>query len=56
MGKGQAVSEAYMGIREGAPQPTMAMKVGVGRLRRESGVMDVVRVRRYSWQYCSYYL
>ena len=53
MGKGQAVAEAYMGIREGEPQPMMAMKVGVGRFRRESGVMEEVRVRRYSWQYCS---
>jgi hypothetical protein len=55
MGKGQAVAEAYMGIREGEPQPMMAMKVGVGRFRRESGVMEEVRVRRYSWQYCSDY-
>ena len=51
MGKGQRVSFAYMGIREGAPWPTIAMKVGVGRARSESGVMDSVRVRRYSWQF-----
>jgi len=48
MGKGQEVSVAYMGIREGEPQPMMAMKVGVGRCRRLSGVMDFVNVRTYS--------
>ena len=40
-----------MGIKEGEPWPTMAMKVGVGRASRESGVMDAVRVRMYSWQF-----
>lgn len=42
----------YMGIRPGEPCPTIAMKVGVGRARRESGVMEEVRVRMYSWQFC----
>lgn len=41
-----------MGIREGEPQPMMAMAVGVGRWRREEGVMEAVRVRMYSWQFC----
>lgn len=50
MGNGQPVEEAYMGIREGAPCPIMQMKVGVGRRRRDSGVMEEVRVRMYSWQ------
>jgi len=40
-----------MGIREGEPQPTMAMNVGMGRERRESGVMDSERSLRYSWQF-----
>lgn len=53
MGNGQPVEEAYIGIREGAPCPIMQMKVGVGRRRRDSGVMDAVRVRMYSWQFCS---
>lgn len=42
----------YMGIREGEPCPIMQMKVGVGRRRRESGEMEEVRVRMYSWQFC----
>ena len=41
-----------MGIRLGEPQPITAMKVGVGRERREEGLMERVRVRRYSWQFC----
>jgi hypothetical protein len=41
-----------MGIREGEPWPTMAMKVGVGSRRRSAGVMEEVRVRIYSWQFC----
>lgn len=51
MGKAQLVSDWYMGMREAAPCPTMVMKVGVGRCRREAGVMDLVRARMYSWQY-----
>lgn len=51
MGKGQSVADWYMGIREGEPQPTMAMNVGVGRERREEGVMELVRERMYSWQF-----
>jgi hypothetical protein len=43
----------YIGIREGAPCPIMQMNVGVGRRRRDSGVMEEVRVRMYSWQFCS---
>jgi len=39
-----------MDIKEGDPQPTMAMNVGVGRDRREAGVMELVRERMYSWQ------
>jgi hypothetical protein len=42
----------YIGIREGAPCPIMQMNVGVGRRRRDSGVMEEVRVRMYSWQFC----
>ena len=41
-----------MEIREGEPQPTTAMKVGVGRERSEAGVIDAVRARMYSWQFC----
>ena len=52
MGKGHWVSAWYMGIKAGEPQPIIAMKVGTGRWRREAGVMDAVRVRRYSWQFC----
>ena len=52
MGKGQCVSAAYIGIREGEPWPTIAMKVGVGRARSSSGVMESARVRRNSWQFC----
>ena len=37
-----------MGIRFGEPQPIMAMNVGVGSVRRDAGVMDVVSVRMYS--------
>jgi hypothetical protein len=37
-----------MGMSEGEPQPMMAMKVGVGSVRRESGVMEDVRVRMNS--------
>ena len=51
MGKGQLVVDAYMGIREGEPQPIMQMKVGVGRERREEGDMESWRVRMYSWQF-----
>ena len=53
MGNGQPVEVAYIGIRVGAPCPIMQMKVGVGRRRRDSGVMEEVRVRMYSWQFCS---
>jgi hypothetical protein len=42
----------YIGIREGAPCPIMQMNVGVGKRRRDSGVMEEVRVRMYSWQFC----
>lgn len=48
MGKGQRVSAWYIGIRAGEPHPIMAMKVGMGRERRESGVVVLVRVRMYS--------
>lgn len=51
IGNGQFVASWYMGIRDGLPQPTTAMKVGVWSWRRESSVMDVARVRRYSWQF-----
>jgi hypothetical protein len=44
-----------MGIREGEPWPTMAMKVGVGSWRREAGEMEEARVRMYSWQFCRKY-
>jgi hypothetical protein len=40
-----------MGIREGDPCPTIAMKVGTGRARSMAGVMEAVRVRMYSWQF-----
>ena len=46
------VADWYIDIREGEPHPTMAMKVGVGRERREEGVMEAVRERTYSWQFC----
>lgn len=53
MGKGHAVSEAYMGMREGEPWPIIAMNVGVGRFRRVLGVMpERERERTYSWQFC----
>ena len=52
MGNRQLVADWYIDIREGEPQPTMAMKVGVGRERREEGVMEAVRERTYSWQFC----
>lgn len=51
MGKGHAVASAYIWISEGAPQPITAMKVGTGSWRRESGVMEAERVRRYCWQF-----
>lgn len=54
MGNGQAVWDMYIGIRVGEPWPTIAMKVGVGRARRESGVIEEVRVRMYSWQFCEH--
>jgi hypothetical protein len=54
-GNGQEVSDCHMGIREGEPWPTMAMKVGVGSWRREAGEMEEVRVRMYSWQFCRKY-
>lgn len=42
-----------MAIREGAPQPIIAILVGVGRVRRELGEREEdgdERVRMYSWQ------
>lgn len=48
MGKGQAVASWYIGIREGEPQPTTAMKVGVGSWRRSEGVIEAVMARMYS--------
>lgn len=50
MGNGQDVAVAYMGIRLGEPHPITEIKVGGSRERRESGVMEAERVRRYSWQ------
>jgi hypothetical protein len=41
-----------MGIREGEPQPMMAMKVGTGREWRVEGGIEAVRVRVNSWQFC----
>jgi hypothetical protein len=41
-----------MGIREGEPQPMMAMKVGTGREWRVGGEIEAVRVRVNSWQFC----
>lgn len=52
MGNGQEVSRWYMGIRDGSPWPIMAMNVGVGRERREVVVIEEVKVRMYSWQFC----
>ena len=52
MVNGQLVSAWYMGIREGEPQPMMAMKVGTGREWRVEGGMEAVRVRVISWQFC----
>ncbi len=43
---------AYVSMSEGEPQPITAMKVGIGRARRPSGVIWEERVRRYSWQFC----
>lgn len=43
-----------MAIREGAPQPIIAILVGVGRVRRELGEREEdgdERVRMYSWQF-----
>ena len=51
MGNGVDVTLAYMGIRVGEPWPTIAMKVGVGRERREEGVISKERLRMYSWQF-----
>jgi len=51
MGKGHEVADMYIGIREGSPHPTMAMKVGMGSSRTAAGVMDAVRLRMYSWQF-----
>jgi hypothetical protein len=51
MGKGHAVASAYIWIREGAPQPITAMKVGTGSWRRASGVIEAERARRYCWQF-----
>lgn len=48
MGNGQEVADWYIDISDGEPQPTMAMNVGVGRERREEGVMELVRERMYS--------
>lgn len=48
MGKGQFVVSVYIGIRSGLPQPITVMKVGVGRARRESGVMEDESVRKNS--------
>jgi hypothetical protein len=41
-----------MGMSEGEPHPMTAMKVGTGSRSRESVVMDLDSVRRYSWQFC----
>lgn len=46
------MASAYMSMSAGSPQPMTAMKVLIGSCRRESGWMDAVRVRRYSWQFC----
>lgn len=51
MGKGQPVSVAYMGIREGEPQPMIARVVGRGRVERVERVKTEQRVRRNSWQF-----
>lgn len=40
-----------MSIRAGSPQPTTAMKVLMGRPRRDSASMEAERERRYSWQF-----
>lgn len=37
-----------MGIKEGLPHPTIAMKVGVGSWRRSVGVIEEARVRMNS--------
>jgi hypothetical protein len=37
-----------MGISDGEPQPMMAMNVGVGSCRSDSGVIELLSVRRYS--------
>jgi hypothetical protein len=42
----------YMGISSGLPHPITMIEVGVGSVRRSSGLMDEERVRRYSWQFC----
>ncbi len=47
------MASMYMGMSSGRPQPMTVMKVGVGNLRRSSGLIDEDRVRRYSWQFCN---
>jgi hypothetical protein len=53
MGKGQFVSAWYMGMREGSPWPIIAMNVGVGSSSSSFVLMEVLRDRTYSWQFCA---
>ncbi len=51
MGKGQAVSLVYQGIRLDSPHPMITSCVGIERVCRASGVIADERVLRYSWQF-----
>lgn len=51
MGNGHPVASWYIEIRDGEPQPMIAINVGTGSCKSESGVMEFDNVRKYSWQF-----